>query len=125
MDLILMKPKVFQDTRGYLKEIFKNSEFEKYGIPIPIQSNISFSKRGVIRGLHYQLPPKEQGKIITVIKGEIFDVALDIRRNSKTFGKYFGIELSEKTITCFIFLLNLHTDFKRWKSLLFFIFHYS
>jgi dTDP-4-dehydrorhamnose 3,5-epimerase len=96
MDLILIKSKVFQDNRGYLKEIFKNSDFQRYGIPIPIQSNVSFSKKGVIRGLHYQLPPKEQGKIITVIKGRIFDVALDIRRDSKTFGKYFCIELSEE-----------------------------
>jgi dTDP-4-dehydrorhamnose 3,5-epimerase len=96
LGLILIKPKVFPDNRGYFKEIFKESDFQKIGIPKPLQVNMSYSKKGVIRGLHYQIPPKEQGKIVTVIKGKILDVALDIRKNSKTFGKYVSVELSEE-----------------------------
>jgi len=64
-------------------------------IPAPKQANVSFSKPGVVRGLHYQLPPKEQGKIVTVMKGRIIDVALDIRKKSKSFGKYVQAELSD------------------------------
>ena len=94
--LILIKPKVFPDNRGYFKEIFKESDFQKIGIPKPIQANISYSKKRVVRGLHYQISPKEQGKIVTVIKGKILDIALDIRKNSKTFGKYVSVELSEE-----------------------------
>jgi len=95
LGVILIKPKAFPDNRGYFKEIFKESEFRKMNIPTPLQANVSFSKPGVVRGLHYQLPPKEQGKIVTVMKGRIIDVAVDIRKKSKSFGKYVYAELNE------------------------------
>jgi len=95
LGVLLIKPKVFPDNRGYFKEIFKESDFKKMGIPTPLQANVSFSRYGVVRGLHYQLPPKEQGKIVTVIKGRIIDVAVDIRKKSKSFGKHVQAELSE------------------------------
>jgi dTDP-4-dehydrorhamnose 3,5-epimerase len=95
LGVILIKPRVFPDNRGYFKEIFKESEFRKMNIPAPKQANVSFSKPGVVRGLHYQLPPKEQGKIVTVMKGRIIDVAVDIRKKSKSFGKYVQAELSD------------------------------
>ncbi|BDB99483.1 dTDP-4-dehydrorhamnose 3,5-epimerase [Saccharolobus caldissimus] len=95
LGVLLIKPKVFPDNRGYFKEIFKESDFKKMRIPIPLQVNVSFSKPGVVRGLHYQLPPKEQGKVVTVIKGRILDVAVDIRKSSESFGKYVYAELSE------------------------------
>jgi dTDP-4-dehydrorhamnose 3,5-epimerase len=94
--LILIKPKRFPDSRGYFEEVFKAKDFEKYGIPTPIQANMSFSKRGVVRGLHYQLPPKEQGKIVFVPKGKILDVAVDIRKSSANFGKFASVELSDE-----------------------------
>ncbi|QIW24514.1 dTDP-4-dehydrorhamnose 3,5-epimerase [Sulfolobus sp. S-194] len=96
LGVMLIKPKVFPDNRGYFKEVFKESEFKKMGIPIPLQVNVSYSKRGVIRGLHYQLQPKEQGKIVTVLKGKILDVAVDVRRSSQNFGKYVYTELNEE-----------------------------
>lgn len=84
LGVLLIKPKVFPDNRGYFKEIFKESDFKKMNISSPLQVNVSFSKAGVVRGLHYQLPPKEQGKIVTVLKGRIIDVAVDIRKKSKS-----------------------------------------
>ena len=96
MGIVLIKPKRFSDRRGFLIEMFKESEFIKYNIPHIVQANISFSRRGVLRGLHYQLPPKEQGKIVFVPKGKIVDVAVDIRKSSYTFGKYVKVELSEE-----------------------------
>ena len=95
MDIILIKPKRFPDRRGFFIELFKQSDFMKYGIPNVVQTNMSFSRRGVVRGLHYQLPPKEQGKIVFVPKGRVVDVAVDIRKSSPTFGKYVKVELSE------------------------------
>ncbi|MFP3131223.1 MAG: dTDP-4-dehydrorhamnose 3,5-epimerase [Nitrososphaeria archaeon] len=95
-EVILINPKHFPDNRGYFMEIFKQSEFAKYGIPQPVQVNMSFSHKGVVRGLHYQIVPKEQGKIVFVPKGKIFDVALDIRKSSKTFGKYVYAELNDE-----------------------------
>jgi dTDP-4-dehydrorhamnose 3,5-epimerase len=88
LGVIWIKPRVFPDNRGHFKEIFRESEFRKMSIPAPKQANVSFSKLGFVRSLHYQLPPKEQGKIVTVMKGRIIDVALDIRKKSKSFGKY-------------------------------------
>jgi dTDP-4-dehydrorhamnose 3,5-epimerase len=93
--VILIKPRVFPDNRGYFKEIFKESEFREMNIRAPKQVNVSFSKFGVVRGLHYQLPLKEQGKIVTVTKGRIIDIAVDIRKKSKSFGKYVQAELSD------------------------------
>lgn len=96
--LFVIKPVIFPDDRGYFFESFNSDSFRKMGISfIALQDNESKSARGVIRGLHYQLKPHDQAKLIRVVEGKIYDVALDIRRDSKTFGKWYGIELdSEK-----------------------------
>jgi len=95
-DLILIKPKIFNDERGFFLEKYKQSDFEELGIPIFKQDNLSFSKQGVIRGLHYQLPPYDQGKLVSVVRGKVWDVAVDLRKNSKSFGQWVGVELSEE-----------------------------
>jgi dTDP-4-dehydrorhamnose 3,5-epimerase len=96
--LILIKPKVFSDQRGYFFESFNQAALDNAGILfIPVQDNESKSSKGVIRGLHYQLMPFGQAKLIRVVEGKIFDVALDLRKNSLTFGKWFGIELDAET----------------------------
>ncbi len=95
-DVILIIPKVFKDDRGFFLESYKKSEFKMNGINIDFnQDNHSKSTKGVLRGLHYQAPPKEQAKIVRCIKGKIFDVAVDIRKNSPTFSKWVGEILSE------------------------------
>jgi len=92
--LYIIKPKVFADTRGYFFESFKSELFEKAGISFtPVQDNESRSVAGVIRGLHYQLRPYDQSKLIRVVLGRIYDVAVDLRKNSGTFGKWFGAEI--------------------------------
>ncbi|MEJ5173095.1 MAG: dTDP-4-dehydrorhamnose 3,5-epimerase [Hydrogenothermaceae bacterium] len=96
-EIILIKPKIFEDERGFFLEFYKKSDFEKVGINTDfIQDNHSGSVKGVLRGLHYQKHPKAQGKLVRCIKGKIFDVAVDIRKGSKTFGKYVFAELSEE-----------------------------
>ena len=96
-DVILVKPKVFGDERGFFMETYKKSDFVKAGIDTDfVQDNHSKSVKGVLRGLHYQLEPKAQGKLVRCIRGKIFDVAVDIRRGSPTFGKWIGVELSEE-----------------------------
>lgn len=96
-DLKIIEPKIFHDKRGYFFESYKDSDFKSFGISANfVQDNHSYSKKGVIRGLHYQLEPKSQGKLVRVLKGKVFDVAVDIRRNSKTFKKWIGIELDEE-----------------------------
>lgn len=96
-DLLVIIPKVFEDERGYFFESYNEVLFEKNGIDIKfIQDNQSFSKYGVIRGLHLQLPPFAQTKLVRVLQGEILDVAVDIRKNSKTYGQHFSIVLSEE-----------------------------
>ena len=96
--LLIIEPAVYRDDRGYFFESFNLQKLNKAGITYnPVQDNESQSVKGVIRGLHYQLNPFAQSKLIRVVKGVIFDVALDIRKNSPTYGKWFGIELdSEK-----------------------------
>ena len=92
--LIVIKPKLFKDPRGYFFESFNQVVLNNAGISFtPVQDNESKSSKGVIRGLHYQLMPFAQAKLIRVIEGKIFDVALDLRKNSLTFGKWFGIDL--------------------------------
>ena len=89
--------KVFPDARGYFNESFKQSDFKEAGIDYNFnQDNHSFSKSGVIRGLHFQKFPNEQGKLVSVLSGEIFDVAVDIMPNSETFSKWIGVILSEQ-----------------------------
>jgi dTDP-4-dehydrorhamnose 3,5-epimerase len=96
-DVILIKPKVFGDERGFFMESYKKSEFEKAGIDTDfVQDNHSKSVKGVLRGLHYQKEPAAQGKLVRCIRGKIFDVAVDIRKKSPTFGKWVGYELSEE-----------------------------
>ena len=96
-EVILVKPKNFPDSRGYFFENFKKSEFFSNEIKINFfQDNVSHSNKGVVRGLHYQKNPKAQAKLVSVIRGEIFDVAVDIRKNSPTFGKWVGEILSDQ-----------------------------
>ncbi len=94
-DLLIFEPKVFEDSRGYFFEAYNEQVFQKEGIAIKfVQDNQSQSSYGVIRGLHYQLAPYAQTKLIRVLKGTILDVAVDIRKGSPTFGQSFAIELS-------------------------------
>lgn len=94
-DLYLVEPAVFGDSRGYFMESFRAEEFdnELFG-GVFVQDNESKSSNGVIRGLHYQLPPFAQTKLVRVIVGKILDVAVDLRKSSPTFGKHFSVELS-------------------------------
>ena len=95
---LLLTPNIFEDNRGYFYEYWNQSDFNKVlGNNIYFtQDNISFSCKGVIRGLHYQINPKPQGKLITCRKGSIFDVAVDLRESSSTFGKYIFAYLDEQ-----------------------------
>ena len=97
-DILLIEPKVFRDDRGFFFESFNQADFEKRTnlSPIIVQENHSKSIKGTLRGLHYQLPPKAQDKLVRVVRGEIYDVAVDIRKGSSTFGKWVGEMLSEK-----------------------------
>lgn len=92
----VITPKVFPDARGYFMETYQEEDFKKAGIDVKfVQDNQSASKKGVLRGLHFQ---KEfaQDKLVRVIRGKVFDVAVDLREGSKTFGKWYGVELSEE-----------------------------
>lgn len=94
-NLKIIKPKIFEDERGFFSEFYNRKEFIKHNIPINfVQDNHSFSRKGVLRGLHYQ-DEHPQDKLIKVISGMVFDVAVDLRESSDTFGKYFGIVLSQ------------------------------
>jgi len=96
-EIVLIKPKVFGDERGFFMETFKRSDFERFGIREEwVQDNHSRSKKGVLRGLHYQLNPKAQAKLVRVVKGAVFDVAVDIRKGSPTYGKWVSVILSEE-----------------------------
>jgi dTDP-4-dehydrorhamnose 3,5-epimerase len=93
--LLVVESKSFPDARGFFMESFRADEWAKAGLPLLLQDNLSRSKRGVIRGLHYQKPPAGIGKLVRCARGKIFDVAVDIRRGSPTFGKWAGIELDD------------------------------
>ena len=96
-DMIVVEPRVFPDDRGFFLESYKFSDFSNNGIEVNfLQDNHSLSKKNVIRGLHYQLTPKAQGKLVRVIKGSVWDVAVDIRSSSKTFKQWIAEELSEQ-----------------------------
>ena len=94
--VLVLEPEVFHDERGYFFESWNQEVFNKAtGLKVEfVQDNQSCSKKGVLRGLHYQKPPYEQGKLVRVIQGEVFDVAVDIRPDSPTFKEWFGISLS-------------------------------
>lgn len=96
--VLVFKLNKYKDQRGYFTEAYNQINFDKLCKKKTafVQDNISVSKSGVIRGLHYQSKPFEQGKLVTVLRGKIFDVAVDLRKNSKFYGKYFSIILSEK-----------------------------
>jgi len=95
--LLLIKPAIFRDQRGYFFESYNLKTFRDHGIDIPfVQDNQSRSTFGTIRGLHYQLNPFAQAKLLRVLEGKILDVSVDLRQNSSTFHEYFSVELSEE-----------------------------
>ncbi len=95
-DVILVESRVYTDGRGYFMEIYREEDFRKNGIPYRfVQDNMSYSRKGVLRGLHFQKPPAVQGKLIRVARGRIRDVAVDLRRSSPTFGRWVMVELEE------------------------------
>jgi dTDP-4-dehydrorhamnose 3,5-epimerase len=94
-DLVIVSPTVFEDSRGCFFEAYNQDKFHDNGITYPfIQDNQSFSKRGVIRGLHLQINPFAQAKLVRVLEGEILDVAVDLRKSSPTYGQHFSVVLS-------------------------------
>lgn len=94
--LYVIEPKVFGDERGYFVETYNKQEFSEYGLNMEfVQDNQSMSKKGVLRGLHFQ-KKHPQGKLVRVFSGEVFDVAVDLREGSKTYGKWFGVTLSDE-----------------------------
>ncbi len=94
--LYVLKPTVFEDNRGFFMESYNKKDFEEIGIPNEfVQDNHSKSSKGVLRGLHFQ-KQYPQSKLVRVIKGEVYDVAVDLRKDSKTYGKYYGVILSEE-----------------------------
>ena len=96
----IMHPQVFGDDRGFFYESFNADKLAPYGIPSTfLQDNHSRSAKGVLRGLHFQLPPKAMAKIVRCVRGRMFDVGIDLRKNSPTFKRHFGIELSEANKT--------------------------
>tara|TARA_Y100001968_G_C19144374_1_gene613020 strand:+ start:170 stop:712 length:543 start_codon:yes stop_codon:yes gene_type:complete len=100
--LLVFQPIIHSDDRGYFFESWSNEFFRDINIELDfIQDNQSFSNKGVLRGLHFQNPPFEQGKLVRVIKGKVLDVAVDIRKDSSTYGSYYSIELSEYNNTIF------------------------
>ncbi|MCD6019756.1 MAG: dTDP-4-dehydrorhamnose 3,5-epimerase [Bacteroidetes bacterium] len=101
-DLLIIKPKVFADARGYFFESYNEGVFKQNGItPHFVQDNQSLSNAGVLRGLHFQAPPHAQGKLVRVITGAVLDIAVDIRKNSPTYGQHVAIELTEENKTMF------------------------
>src|ERR1043166_8765470 len=95
--LVIIEPKIFGDDRGYFFESYNQTVFKQSGIAMQfVQDNQSLSSKGVLRGLHFQKAPYEQGKLVRVVRGSVLDVAVDIRKSSKTFGKHFSLELNER-----------------------------
>lgn len=95
--VLILEPKVFRDDRGYFFEPYNEKVFAQCGIQQAfVQDNESYSARGVLRGLHFQSPPFAQAKLVRVIQGEVFDVVVDIRRGSKTYGQQFSLVLNDK-----------------------------
>lgn len=95
--LLVIKPDVFADNRGYFFETYNEEKFRQLGLRTDfVQDNESCSSKGVVRGLHFQAPPFAQAKLIRVVRGSVLDFALDIRRGSPTYGKYFSVKLDDK-----------------------------
>lgn len=98
-DLLIIESKIFGDNRGFFMESYNKAAFEELGLNMEfVQDNHSKSRKGVLRGIHFQTK-FPQGKLVRVIKGRVFDVAVDLRKNSETFGKWYGLELSEENKT--------------------------
>ena len=95
-DLLIIEPQLFKDDRGFFYESYNKKKLDKYINIVFVQDNESKSTKGVIRGLHFQAPPFEQTKLVRCVSGNILDVAVDLRTNSKTYGKSFSVELSSK-----------------------------
>ncbi len=94
--VLLISPDVFQDERGFFMESYHQEKFSQAGVTIPfVQDNYSQSQRGTIRGLHFQTPPYGQAKLVRVARGAIYDVVVDIRKESPAYGQWLGVELSE------------------------------
>lgn len=94
-DLLIIKPRVFADARGFFCETYNAQRYNAAGISVQFcQDNMSKSSYGVIRGLHYQLNPNSQSKLVSVVEGAVWDVAVDLRKNSPTFGQWYGVELT-------------------------------
>lgn len=94
--VIIIRPRLFPDDRGFFSELYKKTDFEQAGISGHfVQDNFSSSRKGTLRGLHYQINPMAQAKLVRCMRGRIFDVAVDIRRGSPTYAKWIGVELSE------------------------------
>ena len=106
-DLLILEPRVFSDERGWFMESFNQQAFEQaltvrnLNVPSFVQDNHSLSHQGVLRGLHYQLNPHAQGKLVRVVQGKVWDVAVDIRQGSQTFGQWVGVELSAENMRQF------------------------
>ena len=100
--LLIIRPAVFGDERGYFYEAFNSQKFRATGLDTGfVQDNISKSSKNVLRGLHFQNPPFAQGKLVSVLQGSVLDIAVDIRKNSPTYGQHFSIVLSEENKTQF------------------------
>ena len=100
--LLVVRPTVFEDDRGYFYESYNQEKYKALGEEFRfVQDNLSKSSKGVLRGLHFQNPPYAQGKLVSVLRGAVLDVVVDIRKNSATYGEHFGILLSEKNKTQF------------------------
>jgi dTDP-4-dehydrorhamnose 3,5-epimerase len=100
--LLVINPKVFADARGYFFESYNETIFKQNGINVNfVQDNQSLSNTGVLRGLHFQAPPHDQGKLVRVINGAVLDIAVDIRKKSPTYGQHVAIELNEENKTMF------------------------
>ena len=95
-DLLIIEPQLFKDERGFFYESYNKNNLDKIIKIAFVQDNESKSNKGVVRGLHFQLPPFEQTKLVRCVSGEILDIAVDLRKNSKTYGKSFSIELSSE-----------------------------
>ena len=98
--VLVLKPKVFEDARGYFFESYNQNLFQNAGLNLNfVQDNQSLSQKGVLRGLHFQNNPHAQGKLVRVITGAVYDVAVDIRKKSPTYGQWFGLELTAENKT--------------------------
>jgi dTDP-4-dehydrorhamnose 3,5-epimerase len=101
-DLVIIQPDVYPDDRGYFYESYQKKKFEEFGIKVDfVQDNESMSSKGVLRGLHFQNRPYAQGKLVKVTKGSVLDVAVDLRKDSETYGKWYKVFLSSINKTMF------------------------